>query len=65
MRTTKTALHAEELCCKRIKLHIQARIRMRKVWGMFNPYFWFFAVFALLITPVTAHTGLRFERELY
>ena len=30
-----------------------------------NPYFWFFAVWAFLITPVTVHAGVRFQGGFY
>ena len=30
-----------------------------------NPYFWFFAVWAFLITPVKIYAGVRLHREFY
>ena len=30
-----------------------------------NPYFWFFAVWALMITPVTIHAGIRLDRGIH
>ncbi|MBP3647693.1 MAG: hypothetical protein J6K55_14850 [Clostridia bacterium] len=29
-----------------------------------NPYFWFFAVYAFLITPVTVHAGVRIDHGI-